>query len=232
MSFHVAVIPDGNRRWAKTHELPISAGHEAGSKVPESLINTILDLKIDWFTIWGSSISNLTKRSEDEVILLNMLYADGFRQLSKSTAVHNDRIRVRVLGKLSTHLSPEAHKEAKTVMATTREYRNLSFTILLAYDGVSDTVNAVNQLIKTSRKDSALTATTELVRAYLVTRDLPDVDLLIRTGGEPHLSSGFLMWETANAQMVFLSKLWPDFTPQDLTDAVAEYHSRTRRFGT
>ena len=92
-------------------------------------------------------------------------------------------------------------------------------------------VQAIQALVEETREDDHAVITREMVKGRLLTKDLPPVDLLIRTGGEPHLSAGFMMWDVANAQMVFLKKLWPDFTPEDLEEAVADFRGRERRFG-
>jgi undecaprenyl diphosphate synthase len=231
VSFHVAIIPDGNRRWAQARGLTFSTGHEAGSKILESLMDTVLKLEIDWFTIWGSSIDNVIKRPSVEVNVLNKLYAEGLHRLGEGDFLHTYRIRVRVLGEWQNYLSTEVQTEAKAVMKVTEGYHDRSLTILLAYDGVRDMVHAINHLVYIRRQNINTVVTPQLVKASLATCDLPDVDLVIRTGGEPHLSAGFLMWEITNTQLIFLDKLWPDFTPQDLSEAVSEYHSRMRRFG-
>ncbi len=232
MSFHVVVIPDGNRRWAKMHELPVVAGHKKGSDVLGQLVEKIMELKIDCFTFWGASISNLTKRPSEEISFLDKLFADQFRALTKSEAIHQHQIRVRVLGFWSSLLSEEAKQSIKKLIEATAMHKRGMLNFLIAYDGMEEMVQAIQALVEETKKDAYAVVTREMIKGRLLTKDLPPVDLLIRTGGEPHLSAGFMMWDVADAQMVFLKKLWPDFTPEDLEEAVADFRGRERRFGT
>lgn len=230
MGLHVAIIPDGNRRWARSQGLPPTQGHKVGSGVLEPLLQTILSLKIDWLTIWGSSIDNLTKRSRGEVAVLNRLFATELRRLSESEAIARHDIRVRVLGAWETHLTQEAQESVRAIVGATKGNAGPSFTILLAYDGVYEMLQAIKRIAKGAGANTEITR--ELVKQNLETQDLPDVDILIRTGGEPHSSAGFLMWETADTHLFFPEMLWPEFTAKDLAEAVKEFNSRTRRFGT
>ena len=231
MSFHVAVIPDGNRRWAKMHELPIMAGHKKGSDVLRQLVEKIMELKIDCFTFWGASISNLTKRPSEEIYFLDKLFVEQFRALAKSEIVHKHQIRVRVLGFWPSLLSEEAKQSIEEAVEVTAIHKHGMLNFLIAYDGIEEMVQAIQALVEETRKDVYAVITREMVKGRLLTKDLPPVDLLIRTGGEPHLSAGFMMWDVADAQMVFLKKFWPDFTSEDLEEAVADFRGRERRFG-
>ncbi len=231
MSFHVAVIPDGNRRWAKMHGLPIVAGHRKGGEILGQLVEKIMDLEIDCFTFWGASTANLTKRPSEEIDFLNKLFADQFRALAESKIIHRYQVRVRVLGFWSSLLSKEAKRSIEEVIKATAEHERGTLNFLIAYDGITEMLRAIQAVVEKTKKDTSLIVTREVVKGQLLTKDLPPVDLLIRTGGEPHLSAGFMMWDIADAQMIFLKKLWPDFLPEDLGRAVTDFWARERRFG-
>lgn len=231
MSFHVAIIPDGNRRWAKVRGLPAMAGHKKGSDVLGQLVGKIMDLRIDCFTFWGASISNLTKRPSEEIDFLDKLFADQFSALAKSEAIRQHQIRVRVLGFWSSLLSSEAKQSIQEAIEATAMHKHGMLNFLIAYDGIEEMLRAIQALVEETSKDVHAVVTREMVKSQLLTKDLPPVDLLIRTAGEPHLSAGFMMWDVTDAQLVFSRKLWPDFTPEDLQEAVADFRGRERRFG-
>lgn len=231
MGFHVAVIPDGNRRWARARGLPSLAGHEAGSHVLESLLTSEVTREIGWFTFWAASVDNLTKRPPEEVAFLNQLFTQHLRELAHHPTIHEHRIRVRVLGEWQTYLTPSAQEAAHEAMAATAYYSGRTLSLLVAYDGIRDLVAAVERITAQARSDPALVVSAALLKGSLLTAELPAVDLVIRTGGEPHWSAGFLMWEIANAQLMFSDRLWPDFTAVDLAGAIAAYRTRERRFG-
>ena len=232
MSFHVAIIPDGNRRWAQTRGLPHFAGHRAGSEALETLLASDAAMEIDWFTFWAASVDNLTKRPPAEVRFLDALFAERFRALARDAEIHRRKVRIRVLGEWTRHLSKPAQAAIRETIAATAAYADRVLTILLAYDGVRDTLRAVRRVVRAARRGPSFRVTAKLMTRHLMTGGLPPVDLVIRTGGEPHWSAGFLMWHVTNAQLVFLERPWPDFTPADLAAAIREYRIRERRFGT
>lgn len=231
MAFHVAIIPDGNRRWAAQHNLAPEAGHDAGRKALEAIMDTVSVLGITHLTVWGASIDNLTKRSGAEVLYLDGAFCEIFRSLASHPTIKQQGIRVSVIGDWRWHLSPDTVLAAERCIATTASNRERVLTILVAYDGVREMVEGIGVLVDQGRREPEFTVTPESIRSALATGNLPPVDLLIRTGTEPHNSAGFMMWHTAHTQYVFSQLLWPDFTPQSLTAAVQEFTSRSRRFG-
>lgn len=231
MGLHVAIVPDGNRRWAKSRGLPLEEGHRAGACATEAILRSSATREVDWLTFWGASVDNLTKRSTIEVGFLNAFIASELRRIASDRFIQDERIRIRVIGQWSTYCSPEVQEAANAVMATTSSHDGQSLTLLLAYDGVCDMVDAITRIAERARTDPEFVVTPEAVKGHLGTAELPPVDLIIRTGGEPHLSAGFLMWESANAQLYFTDRLWPDFDPEAFGDALEEYRSRERRFG-
>lgn len=231
MSFHVTVIPDGNRRWAKMRNLPVLEGHKEGGRALEQLFEKIMELKIDCFTFWGASVDNLTKRPLEEINFLDKLFTEQFHALSMSQVIHQYQIRIRALGFWSLLLSKEAQQSIKEAIEATAVYKRGMFNLLIAYDGIEEMLRAIRAVVEESKKDASFIVTRQTIKERLLTKDLPPVDLVIRTGGEPHLSAGFMMWDIADAQMVFSEKLWPDFTPDDLEQAVRDFQGRKRRFG-
>lgn len=231
MAFHVAIIPDGNRRWAVQHSLAPEAGHDAGRKALEALMDTAGELGITHLTVWGASVDNLTRRSTAEVAYLDSAFREIFQSLASHETIRQQGIRVSVIGEWRRYLSRAAVRAAERCMTTTAQHSNRVLTILVAYDGVREMVEGIRVLVDRGRRDPEFTITPESILSALATGSLPPVDLLIRTGTDPHNSAGFMMWLTAYTQYVFSPLLWPDFTPLALTAAVREFTSRSRRFG-
>lgn len=229
---HVAVIPDGNRRWARARGLPAYEGHRAGAQAFQRLLESRSVEPIQWLTFWAASIANLRDRPPQEVAVLTRLFREYFRLLESSTAVHEQRVRVHVLGAWSEYLPQETQASIRKLVASTaRNSSDRNLALLVAYDGTRAMVEAIQAIADRARQQEVFEVSDATIRDHLVTRDLPPVDLLIRTGGEPHLSSGFLMWECANVQLAFLDCCWPDFTPETFKRVLEEFRSRPRRFG-
>ena len=234
MSFHVAIIPDGNRRWAKMRGLSVLSGHKEGGRILETIIGNSTELRelgIDCLTFWGASAANLAKRSSEEVNFLDRLFAERFYALANSQIIHQNQIRIRVLGLWNSLLSEDTQRSIKKAMEATAMYDRGMLNLLIAYDGTEEMLAAIQSIADDAKKDASLLVTKLMIKERLLTKDLPSVDLVIRTGGEPHLSAGFMMWDTADVQLIFLEKFWPDFTFDDLKRAVADFHRRKRRFG-
>lgn len=224
---HVAVIPDGNRRWAKERGMPGWRGHLEGAKRVEEIVRTAVDLDIKCFTLWGGSYDNLTKRSKGELIVLNRIYKELTRKLLKSKTIHERGVRVKFIGEWPKLLNEGVAGLMRQAEKETAQYTAYQHSYLIGYNGDREMLDAVNRLVKEGRGR----ATDKLLKSYLWTADLPPVDLVVRTGGEPHLSTGFMMWHTRDAQLYFTEKLWPDFDGKSLEEALREYGKRKRRFG-
>lgn len=228
---HIAIIPDGNRRWAIKHNLPISVGHKKGVDAFKEVLETSFDIGITCLSFWGTSLANLAKRPKREVRLFETLYEENFKRLCEDPDIHKQQVRVRVLGEWETVLGDRARQAIRSAMGATEKYSRYSLNFLIAYDGTVEMVTAIENIIRKARLNPEIKITPELIKENLYTRDIPSVDLLIRTGGEPHLSAGFMMWEIADVQLYFSDKYWPEFSGDDLRKAVKEYHNRGRRFG-
>ncbi len=224
---HVAVIPDGNRRWAVRHGLPRWKGHLEGAKRVEEITRATVDLGIKYFTLWGGSYENLVKRPQIELAVFSRIHKELIRKLLKDPVIHQKEVRVKFIGEWPKLLNKDVVQLIKQVEAETAGYTNYEHSYLVGYSGDREMLDAVSRLIKSSHRN----VTDDLLASYLWTADLPPVDLLIRTGGEPHLSAGFMMWHIRNAQFYFTDKFWPDFTKKEFIKALEDYGRRTRRFG-
>lgn len=226
---HIAVIPDGNRRWAKARGLDPWEGHEAGAKNSELLIRESRRLGVREFSLWGSSLENLRKRPMTEKQELLRIYLTHFRKLLDDQEIMDEGVRVRCIGRWKEQFPDDLRQVIETISAKTEGNDRYVLNFFLAYSGDDDMVGAFRKAVVSGVRSEDVTADT--VKSFLSTKDVAPVDLLIRTGDDPHLSAGFLMWETANSQLFFSEKLYPDFGAEDFSAAVAEYGRRDRRLG-
>lgn len=228
---HIAIIPDGNRRWAKQKGLPSFAGHAKGAVAMEHIVRAASDMNIGALTIWGASTANLTKRSPEEVAVLAGIFGDYFEKLGKVKELQEQDVRVRFIGRWKELLPEQATQPMMRVMEHTKGHVSRQLTFLIGYNGMEEMTTAINSLAEAKSKDANLIINESTVKSYLWTHDLPPVDLVIRTGGEPHWSAGFMMWDVADAQLHFTETLWPDFTPEIFKTIVDHFHKTERRFG-
>ncbi|MEI9966299.1 MAG: polyprenyl diphosphate synthase [Candidatus Moraniibacteriota bacterium] len=224
---HLVIIPDGNRRWATARGLKPWEGHEAGAENTKRLGEKVRELGIRQFTIWGSSLENLSKRPAAETRALLDIYARYFAEMAADPDIHENQVRVRFLGRWREQFPKSLRQSLEDLEAATATYRRHGLNFMLAYSGADDMLQAINTLVKSGKREVA----PEDVKKALMTADLPAVDFLIRTGGEPHLSAGFMMWDLADSQLFFSDKLYPAFTPKELEAALFDYAQRPRRKG-
>lgn len=228
---HVAIIPDGNRRWAKNHKLEAWLGHKKGSENLRSLLDVAVGLGISYVSFWGSSKDNLAKRPALEVNYLLKLFEKKFLDLAEDEKIHKNQIKINIYGSWREQFPESTKKSLNKAIDATKSYNRYFLNFFLAYSGTGEILDAIKCITKKSKDDESLEIDSGLLKSCLQTRKLPIVDLMIRTGGEPHLSDGFMMWDTANAQLYFSDKLWPDFNDQDFKKAIEDYSDRERRFG-
>ena len=225
---HVAIIMDGNGRWARARALPRIAGHRRGAEAARRAVEAATELGVSYLTLFGFSSENW-KRPADEIDDLMRLLRHYLR--SEVAELHRNNVRLRVIGDRE-RLAPDivsliAHTEALTAGNT-----GVTVAIALSYGGRAEIARAARQLAveaAAGRLDPA-TVDEASVRRHLLTTDMPDPDLVIRTSGEQRLSN-FLLWQTAYSEFVFLDTLWPDFTKADFERALREFHARERRYG-
>jgi undecaprenyl diphosphate synthase len=227
---HVAIIPDGNRRWAKKRGLDPWEGHEAGAKNLEKVLRSLFDLGVKHVTFWGSSVDNLTKRPLREKRALLDIYRRYFLKLMDSEDIHKNEVKINAIGRWEEQFPSALKKIVRDCINKTAKYKKNFLNFLLAYNGDDDMVTAMNNII-VKCKGEAKRITPRMIKDYLMTKDLPPVDLLVRTGGEPHNSAGFMMWDVANAQLYFSETLWPDFDEKKIKEAIFDFSRRGRRYG-
>lgn len=227
---HIAIIPDGNRRWAREKGLAPWEGHVAGAERIEELVRKALAMKIKNISFWGSSMDNLKKRPLLEKRALLDIYEKYFKKLMNSEEIHENKARINIIGRWREQFPGSLKKILEEGIERTKHYENYNLNFFLAYSGDDEMIEAFKKISEKIGKNIQ-DITGELVKKNLMTKNLPEVDFLIRTGGEPHLSAGFLMWDIANAQLYFSEKLFPSFTARDFEDAVFDFSQRDRRLG-
>lgn len=227
---HVVVIPDGNRRYAKNLGKDPWYGHELGARNTEKLIKKAHALGIRELSFWGSSLENLTKRPLDETRALLRIYEEYFTELSQNEDIHGNKVRVRFIGRWAEQFPESLKKILKQIEEATKTYTEYGLNFFLAYSGDDDMLQAVETLAHQLAK-SKDGVTRESLKAALMTAEVPPVDYMIRTGGDPHLSAGFMMWEMANAELFFSDALYPAFDEKAFEEAIFEYGNRARRHG-
>lgn len=225
---HVAIIMDGNGRWAKNHGLPRAQGHRAGAESVREAIDACKEMGVQYLTLYAFSSENWN-RPEAEVSAL-MLLLEKFLESKLSDLMRQD-VRLLAIGQLD-RLPAKTRATLDRVIAKTAENASLTLVLALSY-GSREEIAEATKKIAAEVKSGALDLTDispQLFSRYLYTADIPDPDLLIRTSGEMRVSN-FLLWQISYAEMVIINKLWPEFRQGDLFDAVREYQKRHRRFG-
>ncbi len=229
LPIHVAIVPDGNRRWAKERGLNPWEGHEAGAQNTEKLLRKALAMGVKCLSLWGSSVENLAKRPLLEKKELLRIYEEYFTKLISSADIHDNQVKINFIGKWEQQFPESLKKIMYAGLEATKDYSKHVLNFFLAYSGDDEMLEAIKNISKDGLSSQAITK--ETVKKYLMTRDLPAVDYLVRTGGEPHLSAGFMMWDVANAQLFFSDKYYPDFNDQEFELAIEDYKQRVRRHG-
>ena len=225
---HIAIIMDGNRRWAKERNLDKKLGHKEGAKTLEKIVRYANKIGLEYITVYAFSTENW-KRTEDEVSALMLLLRNYLNDFAKKADTEN--IRIKVLGNLE-RLDVELQKSINNAIERTKNNTGTTFCIALNYGGREEIVNAVKKISKDIKENKIQIddINEELISNNLYTTGIPDPDLLIRTSGELRLSN-FLPWQLVYTEFLFLDKYWPDFTEKDLDEAIEVYNARNRKFG-
>lgn len=224
---HIAIIMDGNGRWAKKRGLPRTAGHAAGAETFRRIANYCRTLGVRYLTVYAFSTENW-KRSQDEVMgimrLLRRYLEEALRDMEKN------RVAFKFFGDLS-RLSPELQKLCRDAENRSKDY-DVQVNFCLNYGGRDELVRAARNFARdvAEGKHQPDDLTEEILSGYLYSADVPDPELIIRPSGEMR-TSNFLLWQSAYSEYVFMNVLWPDFSERDLDSAIEEYHRRNRRFG-
>lgn len=230
---HIAVILDGNRRWAKKNMYIQKLGHAKGADRVEDLIDWCRELGVKIITIYGLSTENLDKR-EDEIDYLFELMEGKLRKLLNEPKLHKYRMRVKGIGKID--MLPKSMQEVIAKLDNvTKDYDGMYFNIAIAYGGQAEMVDAVKKIARMAKEGKIDIDDIDkmLIDSCLYTSHLPqpEPDLILRTSGEQRLS-GFLIWQSAYSELVFMDIYWPEFMKIDLMRAIRTYQKRQRRFGT
>ncbi|MFA4858045.1 MAG: isoprenyl transferase [Candidatus Margulisiibacteriota bacterium] len=220
---HIAIIMDGNGRWAQKRGLPRAAGHRAGAEALRHCVRACLEIGIKYLTVYAFSTENWLRPREEVSFLMNLLSQSID---SEAENLHKNNVRLRFLGRIK-ELSSELQSKIAAAEAKTQNNDGLNLTVMLNYGGRAEIVDAVNALIE--RHPGEKIAETEITAA-LYTGDLPDPDLLVRTASELRVSN-FLLWQIAYAEIYVTKTFWPDFRKEHLLVAIKEYGQRVRKFG-
>jgi undecaprenyl diphosphate synthase len=222
---HVALVMDGNGRWAQRRGLPRTDGHAAGE---EALLDTVygaLDAGIGWITVYAFSTENW-KRPVDEV-----RYLMGFNErllMTRRDELHANGVRVRFIGRRDWRVPRRVLRRIVETEELTAANRRMTLSLAFNYGGRAELVDAVAAMVADGVKPDKVSE--KAIRKYLYAPDMPDPELMVRTSGE-HRISNYLLWQIAYSELVFTDVLWPDFRRGHLYEAIAEYQSRDRRFG-
>lgn len=225
---HVAVILDGNGRWAKKKHMPRTYGHMQGSKVVEDMLYVADDLGIQYFTVYAFSTENW-KRSEEEVGTLMSILRKYLKDCVRKSMKNN--VRCRVIGRRE-ELSDDIVESINNLEEKTKNNTGLNFTIAINYGGRDEIVRAVQKIAQDVKEGKITPEAIDeaMINANLDTKDIPDPDLLIRTSGEQRLSN-YLPWQLAYTEFYFTDVFWPDFNREELIKACEKYNKRDRRYG-
>jgi undecaprenyl diphosphate synthase len=226
---HIAIIMDGNGRWAKKRRLPRIAGHRAGIRAVRQVVEACARLGVGCLTLYAFSVENW-KRPRTEVKLLMKLLREYLKKEIPELNKHN--IRFGAIGRISS-LPPSVQEDLHTTIEQTRANSGLRLTLALNYGGRAELIDAVRDLATHLQRRGTVdldAITEDELSRHLYTYDLPDPDLLIRTSGEMRLSN-FLLWQVAYSEIWVTDTLWPDFKEADLFQAVADFQRRERRYG-
>lgn len=225
---HIAIIMDGNRRWAKEKKLPVKLGHKAGADNLKKITRYVNGIGVQYLTVYAFSTENW-KRSEDEVnglMFLLKTYGDDFIK-----EANNQNVKINIIGEMDG-LSEGVKNMLKKSMDVTNNNTGLVLNIAFNYGGRAELVKASKEIALDVKngKISEDDINEELISKHLYTANMPDPDLLIRTSGEMRIS-GFLIWQISYTEFVFVNKYWPDFSEKDVDLAIEEYQKRNRKYG-
>jgi len=225
---HIAVILDGNRRWAKQKNLPVQAGHREGALRVTDLVRNCGDLGVKYLSVYAFSTENWSREKKEIDYLMNLLVEFVFKELEN---LHKNDVKITMMGNMED-LPSKTRKEVERAIELTKNNKTLHLNIALSYGSRNEIVNAVKNIIKDyeNNKIDIEEINEESFKKYLFTNDMPDPDLLIRTSGELRLSN-FLLYQLAYTEFYFTEVLWPDFNKNELIKAIENYQQRKRRYG-
>ncbi|HEU5046297.1 MAG TPA: isoprenyl transferase [Rickettsiales bacterium] len=226
---HVAIIMDGNGRWAKSRGLPRIMGHKKGAEVVREVLTACRDFGVEYLTIYAFSSENWKRPVLEVTDLMDLLRAYLKREIA---TLHKNGIRLKIIGDRS-RLSQDILEQIDAAEAMTAQNTTFTLVVALSYGSRQEIVHAAREIARRAAegKLQADAIDEDTISSLLYTQAIPDPDILIRTSGEQRISN-FLLWQSAYTEFYFTDVLWPDFTRQHLQDALVEYSNRERRYGT
>ena len=225
---HIAIIMDGNGRWAEQNGMPREFGHQSGVRSVKKIVEEANKHKIQYLTLFAFSVENWN-RPEYEVKTLMRLLVQTLKDEFEDLLSNN--IRLNSIGNIES-LPIEVKNELKNIIEKTKNNSGMTLTLALSYSAKQEILDALKQISKKVKNETICIDNFDdsIINDHLYTKDLPNVDLLIRTSGEKRVSN-FLLWQIAYAELYFTETYWPDFSQDDFTDAIIEFQKRERRFG-
>jgi len=221
---HVAIIMDGNGRWAKAHGLPRIAGHRAGTENLRRIIRATVEFNIPYLTLYAFSTENWSRPFEEVQGLMSLLSEVIDRELKE---LHEEGVQIRHLGD-PQRLDAALRQRITRAIEETKNNSRLVLSVALNYGGRAEIINAIQRMIQDQRRPEEIDE--DLVDSYLYTAGIPDPDMIIRTSGEMRVSN-FLPWQGIYAEWIVTPTFWPDFDKEEYQRAITEFHNRQRRFG-
>lgn len=221
---HIAIIMDGNRRWAKEKNLPSAMGHKKGVDSLKNILRACNDFSIKYLTVYAFSTENWNRKKEEVEFLMNLVAVTLTNELAE---MHKENVQIHFIGDL-TKLSDKLQKILANAVETTKNNTGVVLQIALNYGSRDEIVHAVQKIVESGVKSDEIDE--QLISENLYTAGVPDPDILIRTGGEQRISN-YLLWQIAYSEIIIRSEFWPDFDKNSLKDTILEFGKRQRRYG-
>ncbi|MCM1003828.1 MAG: isoprenyl transferase [Candidatus Gastranaerophilales bacterium] len=219
---HIAIIMDGNRRWAKERNLPSAVGHKKGVDALKAAMRACDDFGIKYLTVYAFSTENWNRKPEEVNFLMDLL---GQTLKNELKEMHENNVVISFIGD-TTQLSKKLQEILANAVETTKNNTGVNLQIAFNYGSRAEIVKAVKEIVESGEKE----ITEETISKHLYTANIPDPDLLIRTGGEMRVSN-YLLWQIAYSEFIVLEKFWPEFNKETLAECIQEFNRRNRRFG-
>lgn len=221
---HIAIIMDGNRRWAKEKNLPSAMGHKKGVDSLKNILRACNDFSVKYLTVYAFSTENWNRKKEEVEFLMNLVAVTLTNELAE---MHKENVQIHFIGDL-TKLSDKLQKILANAVETTKNNTGVVLQIALNYGSRDEIVHAVQKIVESGVKSDEIDE--QLISENLYTAGVPDPDILIRTGGEQRISN-YLLWQIAYSEIIIRSEFWPDFDKNSLKDSILEFGKRQRRYG-
>lgn len=221
---HIAIIMDGNRRWAKSKNLPSAMGHKKGVDALKNALRACNDFGVKYLTVYAFSTENWNRKKEEVDFLMDLVAVTLSNELEE---MHKENVQIHFIGELS-RFTPKLRKILDNAVETTKNNTGVNLQIALNYGARDEIVHALKNIISKGIAESDITE--DVISKNLYTKDLPDPDILIRTGGEKRISN-YLLWQIAYSEIIVIPEFWPEFNKQLLAECLSEFGRRQRRYG-